>query len=183
MRRIIFAGIELIILVIACSCGSSEENAKVRTNNSDKQIKQQADGIIDLNIEKASCYNDNVNPSSNTAEWEFIVSKAGRFKVWLSTATKDTMDLQYPNSVKISLLDERLEGKPVGDTIVLNASDVKYPYYRADSYMGTFYIQEPGSYSIQVISEKVPPKERIKETSSLSDPTKLMSVILTPMTR
>jgi hypothetical protein len=183
MRRIFLAGIVLILLTIACSCGSSEENTRNRSSKSDKQIKQQEDGIIALNIEKASCYNDKVNPSCNTAEWEFVVSKAGRYGVWLSTATKDTMDLQYASSVKINLLDERLEGKPVGDKIVLNASDVKYPYYRADSYMGTFYIQEPGEYSIQVISEKVPPRDRLKEESALSDPTKLMSVILTPLTR
>jgi hypothetical protein len=183
MRRIINAGIGLIVLAIACSCGSSEGNRKNRISKSESQIKQQEDGIIALNIEKASRYNDKMNPSCNTAEWDFIVSKAGRYGVWLSTATKDTMDLQYPNSVKINLLDERLEGKPVGDKIVLNASGVNYPYYRADSYMGTFYIQEPGEYSIQVISEKVPPKEKIKEESAISDPTKLMSVILTPLTR
>jgi hypothetical protein len=183
MRSRSFAGIGLIVLSIVCSCGSSEGNRKNRISRSERQIKQQEDGIIALNIENASRYNDKMNPSCNTAEWDFVVSRAGRYGVWLSTATKDTMDLQYPNSVKINLLDERLEGKPVGDKIVLNASGVNYPYYRADSYMGTFYIGEPGEYSIQVISEKVPPKEKIKEESAISDPTKLMSVILTPMTR
>jgi hypothetical protein len=148
-----------------------------------QKIQQQADGTISLNMDKASCYNDVQNPSSNTAEWDFVVSKAGRYSVWLSSATVDTMHLQYASSVKISLLDERLDVKPVGDKIVLDANDVKYPYYRADSYMGSFYIQEPGEYSIQVISEKVMPQKDVASAPATSNHTKLMSVILTPMTR
>ncbi len=183
MRRKAFTGIGILTLAVVCSFCSSGVKSDTGNNKSVARIKQQDDGTIALNIEKASCYNDNTNPSYNTAEWDFIVSRAGRYGVWLSTATKDTMDLQYSNSVKINLLDERLEGKPVGNRIVLNATDVKYPYYRADSYMGTFYIQEPGEYSIQVISEKVLPKEKIKEEPSLSENSRLMSVILTPMTR
>jgi hypothetical protein len=65
----------------------------------------------------------------------------------------------------------------------LNSNDVKYPYYRADSYMGSFYIQEEGEYSIQVISEKAIPQKDIASASSSPIHTKLMSVILTPMTR
>jgi hypothetical protein len=66
---------------------------------------------------------------------------------------------------------------------VLNSADVSYPYFRADSYAGSFYISEPGEHSIQVISEKVLTKEAMNRIPSGLNDTKLMSVILTPMTR
>jgi hypothetical protein len=65
------------------------------------KILQQEDGTISLKVDKADCYQDKVNPSSNTAEWNVRVSKSGRFNVWLSSATKDTTDLKYDNSVKL----------------------------------------------------------------------------------
>jgi hypothetical protein len=182
MRSILFLVSVLVVSLITYSCTDSgnKPGKGIITNNI---IQQKDDGTIDLHIEKASCYHDNVNPSCNTAEWNIIVSKPGRYKVWLSSATKDTMDLQYTSTVKISLLDERLDVRPVGDKIVLNANDVKYPYYRADSYMGTFYIQEPGEYSIQVISEKAVAQSDKPLGKSIIDHTKMMSVFLTPMTR
>ena len=183
MRRILILVSVLVISFITYSCSDSgnKPGKDVTTNNN--IVQQKDDGTIDLLIEKASCYHDNTNPSCNTAEWNIIVSKPGRYKVWLSSATKDTMDLQYTNTVKISLQDERLDVRPVGDKIVLNANDVKYPYYRADSYMGTFYIQDPGEYSIQVISEKAVAKSDNAQGNPVTDHTKLMSVFLTPMTR
>ena len=183
MRSILFAVSVLLVSLITYSCSNSGKKSGKRGLIVSDKIIQKDDGTINLDIDKASQYNDNTNPSCNTAEWNFIVSRPGRYKVWLSSATVDTMDLQYNNTVKISLLDERLDVQPVGDKIVLNASDVKYPYYRADSYMGTFYIQEPGEYSIQVISEKVINKSEDNQGISLKDHTKLMSVFLTPMTR
>ena len=173
----------MILLSVVSSCSNSSADRIRISDEARKKIQQQADGTISLNIDKASCYNNVQNPSSNTAEWDFVVSKAGRYSVWLSSATVDTMHLQYASSVKISLLDERLDVKPVGDKIVLDANDVKYPYYRADSYMGSFYIQEPGEYSIQVISEKVRSKKEIASAPATANHTKLMSVILTPMTQ
>lgn len=170
-----------IVFITGCSNLNSERSGK--KENVGELIKQQEDGTISLNIEKAECYNNSSDPSSNTAEWYFVVTKAGRYNVWLSSATTDTMNLNYKTSVKINLLDERLEVKPVGDKIVLNTRDVRHPYYRADSYMGTFYIQEPGEYTIQLISEKVISESKIKEEESASAGTRLMSVILTPMTR
>lgn len=183
MRNTLFTIILLAVLSMINSCGNSAADKSKINGKTGEKITQQADGTISLNIEKASCYNDDVNPSCNTAEWNFIVSKPGRYNVWLSSATIDTMNLQYASSVKISLLDERLDVRPVGDKIVLDANDVKYPYFRADSYMGSFYIQEAGEYSIQVISEKVLPKKNIASAPSSSNHTRLMSVILTPMTR
>ncbi len=161
------------------SCGTRSDKNNVPEN----AVVQQEDGTLALNLDKATCYNDAVNPSSNTAEWNVVVSKPGRFKVWLSSATKDTTELSYINSVKVSLLDNQLEVDPACDKIVRNSDEVSYPYYRADSYMGSFYISEPGEYNIQVISEKVLPKEAMNDVSSGPADTRLMSVILTPNTR
>jgi len=161
------------------SCGKKS----VSRNASVNAILQDADGTLALNMEKATCYSDMINPSSNTAEWNILVSKPGRFKVWLSSATKDTTDLSYVNSVKISLLDKQLEVNPECDKIVLDSEEVSFPYFRADSYMGSFYISEPGEYSIQLISEKVLSKEAMNKMSEGLDETKLMSVILSPITR
>jgi hypothetical protein len=178
MSRKIFTIITLATLLV-WSCGRKTGSE----NTSMNAILQEADGTLALSMENAICYSDMVNPSSNTAEWNIIVSKPGRFKVWLSSATKDTTDLSYVNSVKITLLDNQLEVNPVIDRVVLNSDDVTFPYFRADSYMGSFYISEPGEYSIQLISEKVLTKEAKNNKISERDDTRLMSVILSPMTR
>jgi hypothetical protein len=187
MRSIVFVVSVLVISVLIYSCNNSGNKSGNKSGNEAtnavNKVQQKDDGTINLNIEKASRYNDDTNPSCNTAEWNVIVSKPGRYKVWLTSATIDTMDLQYNSSVKISLQDERLEVKPVGDKIVLNASGVNYPYYRADSYMGTFYIQEAGEYSVQVISDKVLSQSDSNQSDTPADHTKLMAVFLTPMTR
>ncbi len=180
MGRNLAVSIIVMIIVICTSCADSGSK---RGSSSSEKITQQADGTISLKMEKASFYNCETDPSNNTAEWSFVVSKPGRYGVWLSTATKDTMNLSYASSVKINLQDERIEAKPVGDKIVLNAGDVKYPYYRADSYMGTFYIEQPGEYSIQVINEKVVPVDKKEDVAKSESSTRMMSVILTPLTR
>jgi hypothetical protein len=179
MRPLLFTITIPAILLLTYSCNNSETT----TTSSVDKINQKEDGTIELQIEKAACYNDIANPSCNTAEWNIVVSKPGRYKVWVSSATVDTMDLQYNSSVKISLQDERIDVRPKRDRIVLNASNIKYPYFRADSYMGTFYIQDPGEYSIQVISEKVIAQTNNNQGSAETIHTKLMSVFLTPITR
>ena len=178
MSRKVFTIISLVVLLV-WSCGKKSDSGSISGN----AILQEADGTLALNMEKATCYSDNVNPSSNTAEWNVVVSKPGTFKVWLSSATKDTTDLSYVNSVKISLMDKLLDVNPECDKVVLNSDNVSLPYFRADSYMGSLYISEPGVYSIQVISEKVLSKAAMNNSNSGLDDTKLMSVILTPMTR
>jgi hypothetical protein len=178
MSRKVFTIVSLVVLLV-WSCGKKSDSDSVSGN----AILQEADGTLALNMEKATCYSDNVNPSSNTAEWNVVVSKPGTFKVWLSSATKDTTDLSYTNSVKLSLMDKLLEVNPECDKVVLNSENVAFPYFRADSYMGSLYISEPGEYSIQVISEKVLSKEAMNNRTSAPDDTRLMSVILTPMTR
>jgi len=178
MSRKVFTIIGMVVL-LAWSCGSNKDQSSVSEN----AVVQKADGTLALDMDLATCYSDDVNPASNTAEWNVVVSKPGTFRVWLSSATKDTTKLSYSNSVKLSLMDKFLEVNPVCDKVVLNAGNVSLPYYRADSYMGSLYISEPGEYSIQVISEKVMPKEAVKSEVSASDDTRLMSVILSPMTR
>jgi hypothetical protein len=179
MRRLFYILIIPAITFIIYSCSTSEN----KMSSAVDKIQQKEDGTLELQIEKADCYNDVTNPTSNTAEWNVVVSKSGRYKVWVSSATLDTMDLQYNNSVIISIQDDRIDARPKRDRIVQNAGNIKYPYYRADSYIGTFYIQEPGEYTIQVISDKV-----IAQTNNNSDVsetihTKLMSVFLTPVVR
>jgi hypothetical protein len=178
MSKKVFTIVSLVVLLV-WSCGKKSDSDNVSGNT----ILQEADGTLALNMEKATCYSDNVNPSSNTAEWNVVVSKPGTFKVWLSSATKDTTDLSYANSVKLSLMDKLLEVNPECDKVVLNSKNVAFPYFRADSYMGSLYISEPGEYSIQVISEKVLSKEAMNNRTFVTDDTRLMSVILTPMTR
>jgi hypothetical protein len=169
-----------VIILSSCSNTAKTEENKVITKN---KVLQQKDGSISLKVDKAECYSDKDNPSSNTAEWNVSVSKSGRFDVWLSSATKDTTDLQYENSVMLSILDNRLEARPACDNIILNSSDVSYPYFRADSFMGSVYIQDTGLYSIQLISEKILPKNSSLVESPATDVTKLLSVSLTPAVR
>jgi hypothetical protein len=183
MRNIVVVISTVTIILGLNSCRNSGSNTAINSSNTLEKILQQEDGTLSLSLEKAAFYRDEADPSCNTAEWNIVVSKPGRYSVWLSSVTKDTMNLSYVNSVKINLEDERLEAKPIGDKIVLNANGVKYPYFRADSYMGSFYIQEAGEYNLQVISEKVLNKDVKPEVTPSEDNTKLMSVILTPMTR
>lgn len=183
-RRIIIVTVTIVlVLSLGFSCRNAGQDATGNRELSANKVLQQDDGTISLKMEKASYYKDREDPKGNTAEWSFVVSKPGRYSVWLSSVTIDTMNLQYSGNVIISLLDERLNVKPVGNKIVTNTSDVKYPYFRADSYMGSFYIQEAGEYYLQVISDKAVPQQ--ETTASGPDPyhTKLMSVILTPLTR
>jgi len=174
----------VIVLVAINSCGNEVKTTGDEKNVSKNQIVQDADGTISLKVDKAECYHDMVNPKSNTAEWSVFVSKSGRFDVWLSSATKDTTDLKYENSVMLSILDNRLEAQPECDRVFQNSSDVKYPYFRADSFMGSLYIQDTGSYNIQIISEKIiPGTSSASVNSSVIENSKLISVSLTPATR
>lgn len=181
MRRKYLAGIIGLVLLTVWSCGHSE--IKKEPVNGENRVLQQEDGIVSLKLDKAGCYCDMVNPSNNTADWNVVISKPGHFKVWLSSATKDTAHLRYNKSVRISLLDNQLEANPACDKIIQNSSEVHYPYYRADSYMGSVYVSEPGEYNVQVISEKVTSRTDDQQSVSHQDDTRILSVILTPVTR
>jgi hypothetical protein len=182
-RRITVAITLIMVLSLVYSCRNAGQDTIGRSDASAKKTIQQDDGTISLKMEKASYYKDREDPKGNTAEWSFVVSKPGRYSVWLSSVTLDTMNLQYSGNVVISLLDERLEVKPVGNKIVTNANGVKYPYFRADSYMGSFYIQEAGEYYLQVMSDKAVPQQETTPAGQELSHTKLVSVILSPLTR
>lgn len=166
---LVFAGLALF------SCKSESERGKTG-KLTDNAIMQQQDGTISLKVDKADTYHDSNNPGSNTAEWNVLVSKSGRYNVWLSSATKDTTSLRYENSVMLSIKNDLLEARPSVDKVIQNSNDVTYPYYRADSFMGSLFIQDTGLYNIQVISDKILPDESAEK----SEGTKLLSVSLTP---
>ncbi|MFN8240905.1 MAG: hypothetical protein U0X39_09155 [Bacteroidales bacterium] len=170
----------IIAVCVVAACGRKDGT---NSGSNSPKIEPRSDGSIVFDIEKAACYRNQADPSNNTAEWSFVITKPGRYKVWLTTATIDTMNLNYSGKVRVSLQDDLLEVRPVGDKIVLDSENIKPPYYRADSYMGTFYIQDAGTYSLQVISEKVLSKDDLAKSDNAAVPAKLMSVVLTPMTR
>ena len=180
---------KLFVVLAVCgifffnSCNTSVKSNNAESESAVNRISQQADGTISLKVDKAECYHDKVNPSTNTAEWNVMVSKSGRFNVWLSSATKDTTNLKYEHSVMLSILDNRLESHPGCDKIVQDSKEVVFPYFRADSFMGSLYIQDTGLLNIQLISEKILPENYQKTQSPLSDDSRLISVFLTPITR
>jgi hypothetical protein len=173
---IFIAGIS--VFMVSCSNhGSGNEQSFVNT------IVQKEDGTVSLNLDKAVCYNDATDPANNTADWNVVFSKPGRFKVWITSATKDTVSLDYINSVRVNILDDHLEVTPVVDKVVHNASDVPNSYFRADSYVGSFYVPEAGEYNIQVISEKIVAKNDQAASHKRFDDTMLLSINLTPAIR
>jgi hypothetical protein len=181
MRRRFFPLIYGLVVVLAWSCGN--QGTTKNSTEAENRIVQQADGTVSLKLEKAVCYNDAVNPTNNTADWNVVISKPGRFKVWLTSATKDTSDLSYSSSVKVNILDDHLEVTPAVDKVVQNSGDVPSSYFRADSYVGSFYVPEAGEYNIQVISDKVIAKNTGTKNHPQVDDTMLMSVVLTPAIR
>jgi len=181
MRRINFVLMLLIGISLLYSCNNTDTINNESMLPSLNKVEQQADGSIQLYVQKAECYSDKVNPSSNTAEWNVFVSKSGRFNVWLSSATIDTTNLEYKNKVMLSVHDNRLEAQPAIDKVIINSSDVNYPYFRADSFMGSLYIQDTGLYAVQIISDKIIPDNNTD--ASANEKTRLLSVFLTPAVR
>lgn len=167
-----------ITFVVSCNnSGRSDEAGRLVAEN---RIRQQADGTISLKVAKAECYHDLINPSTNTAEWSVVVSKSGRYDVWLSSATRDTTDLKYKTNVLLSIRDNRLEAKPVVNKVIQNSNDVQRPYFQADSFMGSLYIQDTGVYSVQVISDRILPSDAIASGQNGTDLTKIVSVSIKP---
>lgn len=182
MKKTLYVWIILVAgmgFLFSCNSGNRSDNKHI----SSKTIVQQPDGTISLKLDKADCYSDVVDPSVNTAEWNVVVSKSGRYNVWLSSATKDTTDLRYKHSVLVSVQDARIQALPECDKVVRNSSEVSYPYFRADSFMGSMYIKDPGEYRIQVISEKILPEDQKRSEKSSADISKLISVSFTPVGR
>jgi len=180
MKKDLFVWMVLMGVALIVSCNNAVRSDENRFLVGENEILQQKDGTISLKIDKAECYHDMVNPSTNTAEWNVVVSKSGRYDVWLSSATIDTTDLKYKDSVLLSIRDNRFEALPIVNRVVQNSSDVSKPYYQADSFMGSLYIQDTGVYSVQVISDRILPKDFRPAGSSSNGQTKILSVSLTP---
>jgi len=181
MKNICLTAITAFLAITVSSC-SNHGSPKV-TEDDENRIIQQEDGTVSLKLAEAAIYNDPADPAGNTAEWEVVITKPGRYKVWLTSATRDTMNLRYSQAVKISLFDDQLEGKPVCNRISENAGIVHDSYFIAESYMGSFFIPNSGEYKVQVISEKVDPKNTVKQNVSPMDDTMMISVHLAPATR
>lgn len=170
-----FAGMVLF------SCKQNESKKEDEKDVTQTAVtQQQQDGTISLAVDKADKYQDTQNPESNTAEWNVLVSKSGRYNVWLSSATKDTTKLAFNSAVLLSVKDDRLEARPSVDKVIHNSSDVSYPYYRAESFLGSLFLQDTGVYSIQLISDKIVPEGQNGDNAA--DDTRLLSVSLTPVT-
>jgi hypothetical protein len=58
------------------------------------RILQQGDGIFLPKLDKVPCCNDAANLSNKIADWNIVMCKPGSFKVWLSSATRDTSALK-----------------------------------------------------------------------------------------
>jgi hypothetical protein len=162
------------------SCKNSGNNAGSEDELTHEAIVQQQDGTISLDVKEASTYHDIDNPESNTAEWNVIVSKKGRYDVWLSSATKDPGKLAYHNTVMVSVRDNQLEARPSIDKVIPNSSDGSYPY-TTGSFIGSLFISDTGLFNIQVVSDKILPKEAGRNNPE-DEGTKLISVSLTPAT-
>lgn len=167
----------LVFAGVAISCNTNNSTS-LNENLADNAILQHQDGTISLEVENADTYHDLEDPESNTAEWNVMVSKSGKYDIWLSSATKDTTRLEYDSNVLLSVEDDFIEALPSPDKIIQNSSDVSFPYFRADSFMGSLYLKDTGLYNIQVISEKILPDD-LKVVEEEND-TKILSVSLTP---
>jgi len=180
MKKVLFVLMALMGVTLLFSCKEGVKSVRDMNIVAENMILQQKDGTISLKIDKAECYHDIGNPSTNTAEWNVVVSRSGRYDVWLSSATRDTTDLKFKKSVLLSIRDNRLEAVPIVNRVVQNSRDVPSPYYQAESFMGSLYIQDTGVYNIQVISDKVLPVDFKAKGTVPDEQTKIMSVSLTP---
>jgi hypothetical protein len=176
-----FGWIVLICLVVPLSCKHGG-TAKEGVTGKSEETKQSSDGSVLLKMQDADLVQDESNPGCNTAEWHFTVDHPGSYKVWLSSLTCDTMRLDYDSVVTITSGDSRIEKKPIGDIIVNDDNTVKSPWFRADCEMGTFFFNQPGEYSVQVISEKVKTPPADLSAAALLEKTLINSVILKPST-
>lgn len=170
----------LLLIIIAAGCGNRK--ADDFNKQAVPEISEQEDGSIVLDLEKAYLLQDSLHPDMNTAEWSFRVESKGRYELWLSSFTRDTMDLHYEVPVIVNFQQKRIRAKPVGNEIILDTPGTGRDYYRADSRLGSLYIDSPGDYSIQIVSAKVRPCEDLSGHKGSSRHTELRSLILKPMT-
>ena len=145
----------LLLGGILAGCGNAPNNKIGLDNN---RIVQHENGTLLLSIDDANCYSDNTNPIANTAEWNAFIVKSGRYDIWLASATRDTMSLNFRNSVHLNFNDIYIDANPSCDHIIVNAENIPDSYFMANSYIGTVYIQDTGAIDVQFISEQILPK-------------------------
>ena len=155
----------LFLLFVACFLASCGNPAKVKEENSDiigERIIQDQNGTLLLDLEDADYYSDLNNPCENTAEWNAVIVKSGRYDIWLSSATRDTLSLNYKNSVHLNFNEINLAATPKCDRIKSSIGS----FFIADSYIGTVYIQDTGAVAVQFVSEQIVPHNIRDEVDS-----------------
>ena len=170
-----FAGLSLFV-----SCNNNNNNQH-KSLSTAEAIRQKEDGTISLNLDKADFYIDMDDRADNSAEWNVVVSKSGRYNVWITSATLDTTDLKYKNPVLVNVQDKMIAAHPDCDKIIVNSKDVQYPYFRADSFLGSLYLPDTGQFYIQVTSEMIMPKDYNIPESSAADISELISISFEPV--
>ena len=125
IKNYLFLGLASIFLW-NCSNVSDKKNVKV----ADGLVRQQDDGMISLRLANAGYYNDIMYRSNNTAEWNVVISKPGGYKVWLSSATRDTSNLNYSTSVKLNFPTGQLAVIPECDKIIQNSQRCVIPLFQ-----------------------------------------------------
>ncbi len=169
--------VTLIGLLSLMSCNNDgAKNTKASGRN--ERDSDRGKGVT-LLLKDADLMQVDSNPEYNTAEWRFEVKEPGRYDVWLSSITRDTSHLLFAENVTITAGDTRLEKRPVGDEIITDDKDVKSPWVRADSHMGSVFFSEPGEYQVQIISDRVLPPSARKD--NINERTLINSLILKPM--
>jgi hypothetical protein len=179
MKQIVLGFLVIAGIGVMFSCSDNSPQKKINP----KKVTQRDDGTISLGLDKADRYTDMEERTVNTAEWNVVVRRSGRYDVWISSATLDTTSLNYKNSVMVCVQDKMIQALPDCDKIITNSRDVSHPYFRADSFIGTLYLKDTGEFYIQVTSEMILPEDyNIGETSA-AEIAKLISVSFTPVTR
>ncbi len=175
------AGILGLVLIIGMTACKDNGDLKKESRNAETVMTVGQNEGVTLLIKDAALIQVDSNPQYNTAEWLFKVDKAGRYEVWLSSLTCDTLHLQFEDNVVITAGDTRLDKKPIGDEIVTTDNSVKAPWYRADSHMGSIFFSKPGEYQVQVISDRVERHSADLADISVEKHTLINSLILKPM--
>lgn len=177
LRRTGWLVVICLAMTMSCKHSTTSKEESTAANECAKQCGEE--GVM-LKIEDADLVQDTTHPESNTAEWSFSVDKVGRYEVWLSSITCDTMNLGFDTAVTITAGDSRLQKMPIGDDIITD-NNVQSPWFRADSQMGTIFFGKPGEYLVQVISEKVTKGTVDSTVDSAPSKTLIKSVILKPV--
>ncbi len=162
-------------VIALASCKRDGNNG----NEGKDAAKAGSEGIV-LKLAEAELIEVENNPQYNTAEWVFKVDKPGRYDVWLSSLTLDTLQLHFTGDVIITAGDSKIVKKPVSDRVVTEDKSVTGPWFRADSHMGSIFFSKPGEYQVQVISDRVEPHSSDLSQLSIDKQTLINSLIMKP---